>query len=111
MTTEPENLTLELLRGIRADVSRLRDGLTSVREGLSEVRDEVREVREDIRGLRRVQDNHSLRFDYLEEVVGTLRDSTMMALGHSVDAVERKKKMETRITELAERVEKLEKAK
>jgi hypothetical protein len=111
MTREPENPTLELLRGIGSDFSGLRDGLTDVRAGLSEIREEVRDVREDIRGLRRVQDSHSVRFEYLEEVVGTLRDSTMMAMGHSLDAVGRKKKMETRLTELAERVEKLEKAK
>jgi hypothetical protein len=104
MSKEPENLVLELLRGMRGDIGGLRDGLGEVRDGL-------RDVREDIRGLRRVQDNHTLRFDFLEERVEMLRESTMTALGFAVDATERKKKIESRIADLTERVEKLEKTK
>jgi len=118
LADQPDNLTLEILRGIRADVGSMRDGLTDVRDGLNEVRQEmhafrgeIREIGDDVRGLKRVQDTHTLRFDHLEEVVGMLRDSTMMALGYSVDAVERNKKMETRLSALTDRVEKLEKAK
>ncbi len=68
-------------------------------------------VREDIRGLRQVQDNHTLRFDFLEERVESWRESTMMALGYAVDASERKKKIEGQVEDLRARVEKLEKAK
>ncbi|WP_166145025.1 hypothetical protein [Methylosinus sp. RM1] len=91
---EPENLVLELLREMRADIRGVRD-----------------EQKEDIRGLRSVVDSILLRLDYFEERVEMLRESTMTALGFAVDASERKKKIETQIAELRERVERLEKAK
>lgn len=91
---EPENLVLELLREMRADIRSVRD-----------------EQKEDIRGLRSVVDSILLRLDYFEERVEMLRESTMTALGFAVDASERKKKIETQIAELRERVERLEKAK
>jgi len=97
MGKEPDNLVLEPLRGMRGDIQDVRDGL--------------KDVREDNRGLRRVQDSHTLRFDFLEERVETLRESTMTALGYAVDASERKKKIETRLSYLSARVEMLEKAK
>ncbi|MBU3887848.1 hypothetical protein FM996_16435 [Methylosinus sporium] len=91
---EPENLVLELLPEMRADIRGVRD-----------------EQKEDIRGLRSVVDSILLRLDYFEERVEMLRESTMTALGFAVDASERKKKIETQIAELRERVERLEKAK
>jgi hypothetical protein len=97
MAQEPDNLVLELLCGMRADVADLREG--------------VRGVQNDIRGVRNAQDNHSLRFDFLEERVETLREATMTALGFAVNADEKHKKIEVRLAELTERVEKLEKAK
>jgi hypothetical protein len=91
---EPENLVLELLREMRADVRTVRD-----------------EQKEDIRGVRNAIDSILLRLDYFEERVEMLRESTMTALGFAVDASERKKKIETQIADLRERVERLEKAK
>jgi cell division protein ZapA (FtsZ GTPase activity inhibitor) len=91
---EPENLVLELLREMRADVRNVRD-----------------EQKEDIRGVRNAVDSILLRLDYFEEQVEMLRESTMTALGFAVDASERKKKIETQLAELRERVERLEKAK
>jgi chromosome segregation ATPase len=101
---EPENLVLELLREMRVDIR-------SIREELSELRDGQRDIKEDIRGLRVVQDSHTLKLDFLEERGEMLRESTMTALGFAVDASERKKKIETQIADLRERVERLEKAK
>ena len=97
MAKEPDNLVLELLRGMRDDIKDVRDGL--------------RGVREDVRGVRNLQDNHTLRFDFLEERVEQLRESTMTALGFAVNASEREKKIESRVADLAKRIEKLEKAK
>lgn len=97
MAQEPDNLVLELLRGVRGDVADLREG--------------VRGIQNDIRGVRNVQDNHTLRFDFLEERVETLREATMTALGFAVNADEKHKKIEARLAELTKRVEKLEKAK
>lgn len=91
---EPENLVLELLREMRADMKDLRNAL-----------------HDDVHGLRVVLDNHTLKLDFLEECVEMLRESTMTALGFAVDASERKKKIETQLAELRERVERLEKAK
>jgi hypothetical protein len=71
MAQEPDNLVLERLRGTRGDILDLREGLRGIQND-----------------IRNVQDNHTLRFDFLEECVETLRWATMI-----------------------ERVEKLEKAK
>ncbi|WP_159727298.1 hypothetical protein [Methylosinus sp. Ce-a6] len=101
---EPETLVLELLREMRADIR-------SIREELSELREGQRGIKEDIRGLRVVQDSHTLKLDFLEDRGEMLRESTMTALGFAVDASERKKKIETQIADLRERVERLEKAK
>ncbi len=87
---EPENLVLEMLRELRA---------------------EVKELRVEVRGIRVVLDNHTLKLDFLEERVERLREATMTGLGFAVDANERNKKIEIEIADLRERVEKLEKAK
>jgi hypothetical protein len=97
MVQEPDNLVLESLCGMRGDIADLREG--------------VRGIQNDIRGVRNVQDNHTLRFDFLEERVETLREATMTALGFAVNADEKHKKIEIRLAELTKRVEKLEKAK
>ncbi|MBG0793955.1 hypothetical protein IYY11_11280 [Methylocystis sp. H62] len=97
MAQEPDNLVLELLRGMRGDIADLREG--------------VRGVQNDIRSVRNVQDTHTLRFDFIEGRVETLREAMMTALGFAVNADEKHKKIEVRLAELTERVEKLEKAK
>jgi hypothetical protein len=97
MAQEPENLVLELPRGMRGDIADLRESM--------------RGIQNDIRGVRNVQDNHTLRFDFLDERVETLREASMTALGFAVNADEKHKKIEALLAELTKRVEKLEKAK
>jgi hypothetical protein len=63
MAQEPENLVLELLPGMRGDITDLRESM--------------RGIQNDIRGVRNVQDNHTLRFDFLDGRVETLREATM----------------------------------
>jgi hypothetical protein len=99
--SEPDNLVLELLRGMREDIRGVREEL---KEGL-------REVRADLRGLKLNQDKQTMQLEYLDEKVEMLRESTMVALGFSTDVGVRQKKMAKQVADLAERVEKLEKAK
>ena len=60
MTKEPDNLGLKVLRGMRAD-------FTSMQQEMKGARDDLREVR-------RILTDHTLRFDFLEERVETLRE-------------------------------------
>ncbi len=99
--SEPDNLVLELLRGMREDIR-------SVRE---ELKDGLREVRSDIRGIKLVQDKHTMQLEYLDEKVEMLRESTMVALGFATNVGVQQKKMAKQYADLAERVEKLEKSK
>src|SRR5665647_29352 len=65
MAHEPENLVLELLRGMREEMRDMREG--------------VRELRGDIREMRVVLDKHGMQLDYLDEHLEMLRESTMAA--------------------------------
>lgn len=99
--SEPDNLVLELLRGMREEIRDLRE---IVRVGF-------KEVRTDIRGLKVVQDSHTLQVGYLDEKVDMLRESTMTALGFANHVDLQQKKMGKQLAALSERVEKLEKSK
>lgn len=99
--SEPDNLVLELLRGMREEIRDMRE---TMRVGF-------KEVRTDIRGLKVVQDSHTLQVGYLDEKVDMLRESTMTALGFANHVDLQQKKMGKQLAALSERVEKLEKSK
>ena len=69
MTKEPDNLILKLLRGMRADMASMQQ--------------EMKGARNDLREIRRILDDHALRFDFLEERVATLREATKIAIRFS----------------------------
>ncbi|HLH49099.1 MAG TPA: hypothetical protein VKV96_07150 [Roseiarcus sp.] len=94
MAKEPENLVLEHLRVIRAEVKEFRGEMTN----------ELREVRA-------ILGEHTRRFDFLEERVEMLREGTMTAIGFAASTGEYTKKLEKQIADLTKRVEKLEQAK
>jgi len=95
--SEPDNLVLELLRGMRDEMRAMRT--------------DISDIRVDIRGIKVVQDKHSLQLDYLDEKVDMLRESTMTALGFANHVDLQQKKMGKQLAALTERVEKLEKSK
>ena len=95
--SEPDNLVLELLRGMRADVQAMREDL--------------HDIRSDIRGMKLVQDKHTMQFEYLDEKVEMLRESTMTALGFATNVGVQQRKMAKQYADLADRIEKLEKSK
>ena len=109
--SEPDNLVLELLRGMRAEMQGVREDVRNVREDIHEIRGDIHEIRTDIRGLKLNQDKHTMQLEYLDEKVEMLRESTMVALGFSTDVGVRQKKIAKQYADLAERVEKLEKSK
>jgi phage shock protein A len=90
MAYEPENLVLELLRNMRQ---------------------EFHDVHEDIRDIKKGQDVLALNVAGLDERLEMLRESTMTALGFATDTGVRQKKLEKQVSELAKRVEQLEKSK
>ena len=94
MANEPENLVLEHLRIIRADIRDLRTEMTG-----------------EFHDVRRTLGEHTRRFDYLEERVEMLREGTLTAIGFAASAGERQKKLEKQIADLTKRVEKSEPAK
>ncbi len=89
MAKEPVNLILEQLKILRSDVHGMRG---------------------DVRDIRKVLDAHTLKLDFLDERVETLREGTLTAIGFAASAGVQHKKLEKRIVDLARRVEKLEKA-
>ena len=95
--SEPDNLVLELLRGMRDE--------------MRVIRTDIGDIRADIRGMKVVQDTHSLQLNYLDEKVDLLRESTMTALGFANHVDLQQKKMGKQLAALSERVEKLEKSK
>ncbi|MDB5595956.1 MAG: hypothetical protein JWM36_2917 [Hyphomicrobiales bacterium] len=97
MANEPENLVLELLRGMREEMRDMREG--------------VRELRGDIREIRVVLDKHGMQLEYLDEHLEMLRESTMTTLGFATNTGLQQKKLAKQLGELAERVERLEKSK
>ncbi len=96
MSEEPDNLVLQLLRGLRGDVKEARTEIARVDEVLHEVR--------------RVVASHDFRFDALDERVEMLREGTLTAIGFAANAAQSQKKLQEQIADLTRRVEKLEKA-
>ena len=52
MSGEPENLVLELLRGLRADVANVRADVAEVKADVANVKTDVANVKADMRSLR-----------------------------------------------------------
>ncbi len=89
MAEEPENLVLEILRRMQGDMASMKS---------------------DISGIKRVQDNHTLKLDFLAERVEMLHEGTMAALNMSAITHNSQKKMEAELKVLTRRVENLENA-
>ena len=96
MAEQPENLVLELLRGMRGDMS-----------GMAK---DLGKLKDDMRVIKKTLDDHTLRFDFLEERVEMLREGTLTSIGFAANTSVQQKKLEQQVKELAKRVDKLEKS-
>ena len=103
--TEPENLVLHLLRGMRADMTEMRGDIADIRATMATkmaTKDDIAEVRSEMHSLRAgvASDLLSLEKRLSEQIAG-LRRAVMeyhsTAIGHGV-----------LFTELEERVRKIE---
>lgn len=99
MADEPDNLVLELLRGIRGDIARLDGKIDDVG---AELRSEIADVRSEVHSLRAdvASDLMTLEKHLSEKIVGLRRavvEYHSSAIGHGV-----------LFTELEERVRRLE---
>ena len=94
MADEPDNLVLQLLRGIRSTL----DEHSSRFDAIEVV---LREVRLTVAG-------HDLRFDALDERIETIREGTVSAIGFAANAGRAHVDLRRQIADLARRVEKLE---
>ena len=97
MAGEPEDLTLVILREIRADVKEVRDNVSRMDQSLQEVR--------------RTLARHELRFDAIEEKFETVREGVISAIGYAANASRAHVDLHRQIADLTKRVEKLEAAK
>ncbi len=96
MSDEPDNLVLQLLRNIRADVA--------------DARADISRVDETVREVRRIVTSHNVRFDAVDERVETLREGTLTAIGFAANAAQSQKKLQEQFADLAKPFEKLERA-
>jgi hypothetical protein len=94
MAEEPDNLVLQLLRGIRGTL----DEHSSRFDAIEAV---LREVRLNVAG-------HDLRFDALDERLELIREGTVSAIGFAANAGRAHVDLRRQIADLARRVEKLE---
>ena len=62
MAKEPDNLVLNLLREMRAD-------MTGMKQDMTDVRREMKDMQRELRDVRRIVDGHAMRFDFLDERV------------------------------------------
>ncbi len=96
MSEEPENLVLQLLRGLRSDFKDVRADIARIDETLHEVR--------------RTVTSHNFRFDALDERVEMQREGTLTAIGLAAHATQSQKKLQDQIADRTRRVENLENA-
>jgi hypothetical protein len=94
MAKEPENLVLQLLRGIRGT-------LDEHSSRFDEIDSLLREVRLTLVG-------HDLRFDALDERVEAIREGTVSAIGFAANAGRAHVDLRRQIADLTRRVERLE---
>ena len=104
MAKEPDNLVLNLLREMRAD-------MTGVKQDMTDVRREMKDMQRELRDVHRIVDGHTMRFDFLDERVEMLREGTLTAIGFAANTGRHHIKLKEQLAELSKRVEKLEKAK
>ncbi len=91
MAEKPDNLVLQLLGTMRAEISARFDAIESV----------VKDVRLSVAG-------HDLRFDALDERVEAIREGTVSAIGFAANASRAHVDLHRQIADLTRRVERLE---
>jgi hypothetical protein len=91
---EPDNLVLQLLRGIRSTL----DEHSARFDGIETV---LKDVRLTLVG-------HDLRFDALDERVEAIREGTVSAIGFAANASRAHVDLRRQIADLTRRVERLE---
>ena len=94
MAKEPDNLVVELLRGIHGTLDE-----HSAR--FHEIEAIAKDIRLSVTGL-------DLRFDALDERVEIIREGTVSAIGYAAHASREHVSLRKELAELARRVEKLE---
>ena len=89
MASEPENLVLQLLRGVRADVAEVRAEVAEVRAEVAEVRAEVHSLRADVASdLLAMQAKNDAEHKATREQIAGLRRAVVeyhsVVIGHGV---------------------------
>jgi hypothetical protein len=94
MAEEPDNLVLQLLRGIRTTLDEYSSRFDAIEGVLKEVR--------------LTAASHDLRFDALEERLETIREGTVSAIGLAANVGRAHVDLRRQIADLTRRVERLE---
>jgi len=89
VASEPENLVLQLLRGVRADVAEVRAEVAEVRAEVAEVRAEVHSLRADVASdLLAMQAKNDAEHKATREQIAGLRRAVVeyhsVVIGHGV---------------------------
>ncbi len=85
--------------------------LQGLEESVRLLRGQSAEMHEDVRDVRLETVKQGMQIGYLDEKLDMLRESTMTALGFTTQVSVQAKKLAKQLTELSERVERLEKSK
>jgi uncharacterized protein (UPF0335 family) len=89
----------------------LNEGVRALGEDMRLVRGQIGEMHEDLRDVRLETVKHGMQIDHVDEKLEMLRESIMTALGFTTQVSVQQKKMAKQLSELVERIERLEKSK
>ena len=101
MASEPDNLVLEILRRMQGDLSSLKGDMSSLKSDAAEMKD-------DIAGIKRIQDDHTVRLVFLADEMMLLRTATVGLLRDAEEARVDRGNHKNWMRDLEHRVERLE---
>ena len=83
MAAEPDNLVLEILRGMQGDLSSLKSDVSSLKSDVASlkidvavIKDEMSLMKTDITGIKRVQDDHTAKLVFVVDELLLIRTAT-----------------------------------
>ena len=99
------------VKEMRGDIKEMRGEIKEMHGDIAQLKGDVSQIKGDMRQVKVTQDRHTLSLDFLEERVEMLREGTLTAISVSTRTNGNSKKLAQQLSELAKRVDKLEKAK
>lgn len=77
MAAEPDNLVLEILRGMQGDLSCLKSDVASLKIDVAVIKDEMSLMKSDIAGIKHIQDDHTVKLVFVVDELLLIRTATV----------------------------------